>query len=415
MGWLLAALSGSLAGFTYPTVFSGIKIPDLGWMAFFAWVPLFLALRRATPFQAFAKGFFASFFHCGISMYWIYTAMHSFGGLSPGLAVTALVVLFVVLSAYFGMLFGLSQWICKKLGWSPCWVRPWVWVGIEFLRGHLPAGGFPWSQIAYSQGGFLTFIQVSDLFGVYAVTWLLVFSNEVLALLWLRRKEARASAWKPAAFAAGLLLANLAYGVFRLHQAAPESSTLKVGIVQGNIPQDEKWLRSAMRKIIEIYRRGTAGLEAQGATLVIWPEAAWPVELQYDAEEVPYDLGLNQADLLFGAVTASKHRDPLGPDIVFNTALLADAEGRLLDHYHKRHLVPFGEYVPWKKYLFFARKMTAEVGDLQPGLEYRPISYRGAPLGVLICYEDIFPEISRLMTARGARALVDITNDAWYG
>jgi len=326
-------------------------------------------------------------------------------------------VLFVVLSAYFGIIFWISRWICRRKGWSEMWVRPWVWVGVEFLRGHWPAGGFPWSQLGYSQGGFLAFIQVSDLFGVYAVTWLLAFINEALALALERWKNGEgARAWKPLAIAACLFGANLAYGSFRFRQAAPTPSrTLQAGIVQGNIPQEEKWLRSAARKIVEIYRRGTVEVEARGAQLVIWPEASWPLELAYDDEEIPHDLGLSRADLLFGVVSRSRHRDPSGPSTVYNTALLADAGGRVLGYYHKRHLVPFGEYVPWREYLFFARKMTAEVGDLEPGSEYRSIPYQNSPFGVLICYEDIFPEISRRMAAAGAQALINISNDAWYG
>src|SRR5215470_2286613 len=112
MGWLLAALSGILAGFTYPTVFAGHMLPDLGFLAFFCWVPLFWAVRRASPRQAFAKSFFAGLFHYGIAMYWLYTALNNFGGLSPIVSVLMLLLLVAVLSAYFGAIFLVSQWIC---------------------------------------------------------------------------------------------------------------------------------------------------------------------------------------------------------------------------------------------------------------------------------------------------------------
>ncbi len=418
MGWLLAALSGVIAGFTYPTVFAGYMLPDLGWMAFFAWVPLFLAIRSARPRAAFAKSFFAGLFHYGIAMYWLYTAMNSFGGLSPTLSVLALLLLVAVLSAYFGIIFWLSQWICRKNSLAALWVRPFVWVGIEYLRGHVPAGGFPWSQIGYSQGGFLHFIQSADLFGVYGVTWLLVFCNEALAEIVVRwRRGERPRALKTAGIAAVLVLANLAYGRYRIANGlAVPTRTLKVGVVQGNIPQEEKWQRSAAARILETFQSGTTLLEQKGATLILWPEASMPYDLAYDAPEVSYDLGAERADILFGTISRSSQGSERKRDRPYhNTALLVDAGGRLLGYYHKRHLVPFGEYVPWKDFLFFARKMTAQVGEMMPGSDYYPLKYQDSLLGVLICYEDIFPEISRLMVEKGANVLINITNDAWYG
>ncbi|MCC7344285.1 MAG: apolipoprotein N-acyltransferase [Deltaproteobacteria bacterium] len=418
MGWLLAALSGVIAAFTYPTVFAGRMMPELGWMAFFGWVPLFLAIRSARPRAAFARSFFAGLFHYGIAMYWLYTAMNSFGGLSPVVSVLALLLLVAVLSAYFGIIFWISQWLCRKNAWAMLWVRPFVWVGIEYLRGHVPAGGFPWSQIGYSQGGFLHFIQSADLFGVYGVTWLLVFCNEALAEIVVRwRRGERPRALKTAAIAAVLVLANLAYGRYRLDgDTAVPTRTLQVGVVQGNIPQEEKWQRSAAARSLETFQGGALALEQRGAALILWPEASMPYELAYDAPEVAYDLGTQRADILFGTISRSAQSpEPRRDRPYHNTAILADAAGRILGHYHKRHLVPFGEYVPWKDYLFFARKMTAQVGEMMPGSDYYPLKYQDSLLGVLICYEDIFPEISRIMAEKGANVLINITNDAWYG
>jgi len=418
MGWIAAALSGILAGFSYPTVFGGKMLPDLGFLAFFAWVPLFVSIRASRSKGAFAKAFFASLFHYGIGMYWLYTAMHSFGGLSPFLSVLVLLILVVFLSAYFGLIFLVSQWICRHQSWSPLWVRPFVWVAFEFLRGHAPANGFPWSQIGYSQGGFLSFIQVADLFGVYGVTWALVFFNEALARIYLDwRHGKRERATKTAALAAAVFLALLGYGRYRMTDdyTAPTQS-LKVGVVQGNIPQDEKWQLSSAANILGIFQAGTAELEEQGASLILWPEASLPFELHYDQTRLDYDLGLKNADLLFGAISrASQDLGPGHENPYHNTAFLTDSMGDLLGYYHKRHLVPFGEYVPWKNLFFFARKMTAQVGELEPGSDYHPLKYHDSRMAVLICYEDIFPEIARIMAVRGAQVLVNITNDAWYG
>jgi apolipoprotein N-acyltransferase len=418
MGWFLVVLSGVLAGISYPTVFGGFRLADLGFLAFFAWAPLFAAIGEKTPKAALSRGFVAGLFHYGISMYWLYTAMNSFGGISPALTIVALLLLVIVLSAYFSLIFAISQKITRAFGYSSLWVRPLVWVAVEYLRGHLPMGGMPWSQIAYSQGGFLSFIQIADLTGVYGVTGLLVFFNEVVwksAAAWRERRWSAAKL--PLVLGSIALAGNLVYGTYRLRSPVPSPlKEIQVGIVQGNIPQDEKWQRGAARRIISIFQEGTLALEEGGAQLILWPEASWPTELRYDEPYLPFSLGLTKADVLFGAVTRSQgNTEQFSEEPYFNTALLADGENRILDYYHKVHLVPFGEYVPYEKLFFFAKKMTAQVGRLMPGAGYYPMKYRDLLLGVLICYEDIFPEISREMVDKGAQALINITNDAWYG
>jgi apolipoprotein N-acyltransferase len=418
MGWFLAILSGVVAALTYPTRFGGWQLPDLGFLAFVCWVPLFQVLEKASPKRAFALSFVAAFFQYLISKYWLYRAMNTFGGLSPVVSVLVLLFLVLILSAYFGLIFYLSQWVRRQCGIAAIWVRPFFWVGIEYLRTHGPVEGHPWSQIAYSQGGFLTFIQVADLFGVYAVTLLLVLANEGLSA-WISRLRGvnrEALVWRTS-FAVLALGAALAYGGFRLHSTPPQpKAVLKVGVVQGNIPQEEKWDRAQYEKIIETYKAGTRALEARGAQLILWPEASFPVGIDYDGERLPLFLGNRQADLLLGAITRSRHfPGPRSHAPVFNSALLLNSSGEILDYYHKKHLVPLGEYVPYADLLVFAKRLTAEVGNLQAGPSFRPISYRGFPLGVLICYEDIFPNISRIMAEDGALALLNITNDAWYG
>ncbi len=418
MGWLLAILSGILAGISYPTVLGGWRLPDLGFLAFFAWVPLFAAIGMKRPRSTLGLSFLASLVHYSISMYWLYTAMNSFGNMSPALSVLVLFLLVAFLSLEFSLIFWVSQRICLRLNLSHLWVRPVCWIAVEWMRGHLPAGGFPWSQVGYSQGGFLPFIQFADIFGIYGVTFAVVFINEVLWRLYQAWRQKRWSPIKiPAMAAALLMLGSLGYGAFRLRESPPAPlKEIQVGIVQGNIPQDEKWQRGAARRIIQTFLDGTLTLEERGAELVLWPEASWPIELKYDAPRLSFSLPLTKVDLLFGAVTRPvAFPGPRSEEPYYNSAILADAAGNQLDYYHKVHLVPFGEYVPLEKVFFFAEKFTSQIGRLRPGTGFFPMKYREHLLGVLICYEDIFPEISRIMTAKGAQALINITNDAWYG
>ena len=138
MGWLAAILSGIIAGFSYPTVLWGKLLPDLGFLAFFAWIPLFQALRDSSAKRAFALGFVAAFIQYLFSMYWLYTAMNSFGGLSSALSVLVLVLLAIILAAEFGIIFSLSQYLSRSLNLKVYWIRPFVWVALEYARGHQP-------------------------------------------------------------------------------------------------------------------------------------------------------------------------------------------------------------------------------------------------------------------------------------
>jgi apolipoprotein N-acyltransferase len=418
MGWFVAILSGVTAGLAYPTRFDGWFLPDLGFLGFFCWAPLMIAVEGGTLRRAFSLSFIAALFHFAISQFWLYRALHTFGGLSPTTSVAMLSLLLVVLSAYFGVIFLISGFLQRRWGISSLWIRPVVWVAVEYLRHIGPLGGYPWSQLGYTQGGFLPFIQSGDIWGAYGLTFLLVQANELTALAWRRL---RGSELRPARFSillAVLLLAtNISYGYWRFSRPLPSpKQTLKVGVVQGNISQEEKWDRSRMQNIVGIYLEGTKKLEAQGAELILWPEASFPMTVSYDVDKIPFDFGNEKARLLFGAISRSANSPRHGTGAtVFNSGLLINGNSEVEDYYHKRKLVPFGEYIPHQEFFAFARKLTAEVGNLQPGLQYRPISYGADRLGVLVCYEDIFPFIARDMVAQGAASLINITNDAWYG
>ena len=419
MGWFAAVLSGILAGLAYPARFDGTHLPDLGFLGFFCWVPLMVAVTQVSARRAFSLSFVAGIFHFAISQFWLYRALHTFGNLSATVSVAMLGLLIVVLSAYFGLIFFLSAFLQSRWNISSLWTRPLVWVAIEYLRHIGPMGGYPWSQLGYTQGAFLPFIQSAEIWGAYGLTFILVQANELIAMAWRRIRGEWGAYASLASFIVALLLlgANIAYGYWRMGAPlSPVAKMVKVGIVQGDISQEEKWDKSLVQKILGIYVAGTKELEAQGAELILWPEASFPVAVPFDAPGLSFDFGNDKAHLLFGTISRSEKNSSFGSNSsVYNSGILIDGEGRIEDFYHKRKLVPFGEYIPYQDLFFFARKLTAEVGNLAPGEQYRPIRYGDEKLGVLICYEDIFPFIARDMVEQGAEALINITNDAWYG
>ncbi|MCP5468654.1 MAG: apolipoprotein N-acyltransferase [Deltaproteobacteria bacterium] len=419
MGWFLAALSGTLAAFAHVTRFGDWHLPHLNFLAFFCWVPLFIAMSQSSLRRIIALSFVAGFFHYAISQYWLYTAIHNFGGLAKVSSIGVMLLLFVFLSFYFSLIFLISQYLHQKTHLPLLWLRPICWVAIEYLRHNIPANGYPWSHVAYTQSNFLTFIQSSDLLGVYLVTFLLILINELIFLFWLNRKDLKSSSlWKMSVPVLMIVLANFVYGFFSLnfYTAKKPYREFKVGVVQGNIPQDEKWNRAYHRRVLQTYQEGTKTLEQQGAELILWPEASLPISTFYDADRFSIALGNRKAPVLLGAITRSvKSQGPLALRAVYNSAMLIDSKQNILGYYHKSRLVPFGEYVPFKDLLFFARQLTVAVGNMQAGEVHEPIDYQDIPLGILICYEDVFPDIARNSVANGAKVLINMSNDAWYG
>jgi apolipoprotein N-acyltransferase len=193
--------------------------------------------------------------------------------------------------------------------------------------------------------------------------------------------------------------------------------------VQGNVPQAQKWDPATQQATLEVYRTLTADLAARGAEVIVWPETAVPAFFQRDPVARPIVVETAReasVDLVFGAPSAEP-RPPRSaggePRVAYlNSAFVLGPSGAVKARYDKQHLVPFGEYVPLSGLLFFIEKLAHGIGDFEAGRSMPDVSVAGAPVGILICYEAIFPELARsVAVAHGATLLVNITNDAWFG
>jgi apolipoprotein N-acyltransferase len=188
---------------------------------------------------------------------------------------------------------------------------------------------------------------------------------------------------------------------------------VQVAVVQGNIKQGEKWKKEMV--LATIRRYGELTSRVKGAKLIIWPETAAPFlyqrtpDLDAKVQEIARTAG---GYLLFGA--PAYELTPQGESF-YNRAFLLSPEARPAGSYDKAHLVPFGEYVPLKRVLFFVKKMVATAGDFAEGPVGAVVSLPEGNVGPLICFESIFPDLSRAQVKNGARLLVNLTNDAWYG
>lgn len=299
---------------------------------------------------------------------------------------------------------------------------PVLWTCMEYAKSHLLTG-FPWENLAYSQHSFLSIIQIGDITGFYGITFLIVFVNVAIADLISLQKSGsnKKRVWIEVSAAALLFASTYAYGVYRIgsvDESVRKIKTEPVALIQGNIDQSIKWEPSFQDESLRIYldlTRKTSQGTNPSPGLVIWPETATPFYFQDVDDRHREILRLARESrtwLLFGSPSYIPER---GTDYSRNSAFMISPEGSIAGRYDKMHLVPFGEYVPLRKYFPFMSRLVAGVGDFLTGSGFTTLKTDHHRIGVLICYEAIFPEISRAYIQGGADLLVNITNDAWFG
>jgi len=345
--------------------------------------------------------------------------MTQYGGMPLWLSFMVLLLLSVYLGLYTGLFGYLIKLISDKTSIPLPVAAPLLWVSLEFLKAHL-ISGFPWASLGYSQYKFLHIIQISDITGVYGVSFLIVAVNAALFSLFLLRKESvlrnrtRIISISSVVF---LFALSLCYGYYRLSRDYNSTDRgVKIAVAQGNIPQNLKWDSSFKRRTVDIYKRLTNEAAGHNPDLVIWPETAAPFFFQEDSryrDEILDIASAGHTYLLFGnpayEITDNNVQSML------NSAYLISPDRETLARYDKIHLVPFGEYVPLSKILFFIEKITAGTGDFTPGRDYVVMELPQGKFGVVICYEVIFPGLVRKFVLNGAEFMATITNDAWFG
>jgi len=313
------------------------------------------------------------------------------------------------LALYFG-LFGLFiSTFNFKLSTLNFLVIPSAWVLLEYARSHLFTG-FPWALLAYSQYLNLPAIQIADITGAWGVSFLVMLVNALIYSFTANRLPFTVFLKKYFVFILCIIVA-LIYGYYKTYnlQLTTYNSRTKISVIQGNIPQELKWEEDAQDDIVKKYLSISRQAIKDGPDLIIWPEASLPTILEEEPEffEIArWFARKSKMPLLLGSATK---RDSL----YYNSALLVSEKGALLNRYDKLHLVPYGEYIPLRKFFPFL-DVVVPIGDFASGEECTVFETQDK-FSVLICFEDVFPELSRNFVKRGADFLVNITNDAWFG
>ncbi len=404
--------------------------------AWFGFVPVFFALRNKPLKEAFFL-----FFITGIIFWWgtIYWLVH--------VTLIGTILLILYLALYFALFGLIIRPFTRRSSVYGLIFIPAVWVLLEYIRGRLMMSGFPWALLGYSQYLNLPVIQIADITGTWGVSFLIIFVNvAIVEIIWSIKNNFISRLRTVSIFLILVLILTLGYGYYRLH-GRPAGQVggrrIKISVVQGNIPQELKWASHAQTYILDKYAQLTEQAARGNPDLVIWPEAALPAVLEEEPAlfERVTDIAVEtKTPLLLGAVTAQG-------GFYSNSAVLVSSQGKTLQRYHKLHLVPFGEYIPLRKVLSFLETI-APIGEITPGKDYTifklpapPVNPsqksqgfsprdeyilhsaregasafkpRGSTFAVLICFEDLFPELARGFVNKGAGFLVNITNDAWY-
>ncbi len=409
----LAASSGLLLFAAFPK----IGFYPLAWIAL---VPLFLALKGQTVKNGFWLGSISGIVFFAGTIHWLSNSMYHYGGI-PLIPASFTTLLLCTYLSLYPALFGASVVYLRKNRSSLLVIAaPAIWTGLELARTYV-FSGFPWALFGYSQYPALPVIQIADVTGVYGVSFLLVLVNAAIAEFVIDRKR------YSGVIAAVLALAVvLGYGFMRL-KAADGPGAITVSLIQGNIEQDRKWVPKYQAETIAVYERLSEEALKQHPALMIWPETATPF---YFAGNGPSDrtltsnlmafVKMHETPLLFGS--PAYRVKSLRTVTLHNSAFLISGEGEILARYNKLHLVPFGEYVPLKRVLFFTEKIVQAIGDFEPGRDYTVMTVpdgntppRDIRFSTVICYEIIFPDLVRRFVDEGAQVLTTITNDAWFG
>lgn len=372
-------------------------------------VPLFLLFGQP---RAWLLGWLHGIATWFVAMFWLLDTLTTYGAIEGWLAGLLLLGLAAFLGLYHAAFAALGSRLWRRGGLLSLAALPALWVLLEVVRG-VAFSGFPWNLAAYAWTDVPGALRLSAWVGAWGVSYLVVGVSLGLARAVTRRR------WQIAAFAVlvpAVLLpvaGRWAAGEIADRGAGePRSPVRQAVIVQPDTPNQVAFDRDRFESDYARLLALTAEACRPG-TLVLWPEsAAWPMLYGRDPR-LEADLAgftARGCAVLLNSATEDGRRDGR----YFNSALLL-APGRAPERYDKRHLVPFGEYVPLAQVFTFISSLARNAGDFSPAQELRLLDWEGERLGPAICYEVVFASEVAQLTRAGATVLVSMTNDAWYG
>ena len=392
-------------------------------MAWVALAPLLVALQSAAPRDAFLMGLVTGLVYFTGTLYWITNVMAMYGDLPFPVAVLINFLLIAYLSLFPALFAMVVSRLSIVIGARSLLLAPCVWVATELGRMYVMTG-FPWVLLGYSQVTILPIAQFASIAGVFGLSLLVASVSAALAYAALRGRVAPVSGargsvfapYRPLVLVLGLVLAIGSWGAARIRTAAltRAGDPVKVGLIQGNVDQADKWDPARASTIFRQYLDMTRSAIGRGAQLVLWPESSTPFFFEEDrpgAEMVRAVAREARVPILLGSDQIDRSTNPPS---YYNSAFLVRPDGSTGGVYRKMHLVPFGEYVPLKQLLFFASRLVENVSDFSAGDAVVLLPARGHLVSTAICYEIVYPDLVR-KAAASSELITTITNDAWFG
>ncbi len=383
-----------------------------GFIAIIAWVPFYFFLKGKKSGEAFRGGYLVGLLWVGGTIYWI--------GWATGWGLFGILLILPLYCALYAVI---QAWLWKRLGYGSLWTAPFIWTGFECLAstGIL---SFPWNLLGYTQTYTPIMIQYASITGVYGVSFWIVLLNVLIYYL-IRSKDSRRKSLTLLIAIFLLILLPWVHGRFTWNRTEENIEEIKLALIQGNIDPYIKWTPSFIDFNFAVYRRLTWDIADEHPDLIVWPETATPCYLRY--RPVYLDDVKSQIDSLgIPLLTGSPDYEYVGEQSVktYNGALLIRPNHWEIDQYHKMHLVPFSERVPFVDQFPFlydwGRKMDLDIGDFEPGdsvVVFQVMNSQNQPFyfSVVICYESVYPYLVRKFVKKGAQFIVIITNDGWFG
>lgn len=426
--WIFACTSGILQVLCFPK-------PALYLLSWIAVAPLIYAILKcreqdvtsvlaegglflapATAWQGFLLGYTSGIIWYLGTCYWVYFTMHEYGGLGVATSAALLVLYALYLALYhgvFGLLLALTA--ARRNGYSlrALVFAPFIWVAVELARTYLT--GFPWDLLGYTQIDNIPLASIARVTGVYGLSFEIALVNTAVTAAFLvpQRKRALLLA------VSGVVITLLHSG--KLYSPPARPTTQGVTLVQSNVPiLDEPWSldyeEQTLRELAALSVRPKAK-KVDTPGLIVWPESPAPfLTTDLHVRTTLANIARStDSSIIASTIGIRGFGDPSGHRDIYNAASVIARDGAWTYEYDKVHLVPFGEYVPYADLLFFAKKLTKEVGTFSRGMAREPLLIDNNRVGIFICYESIFPNEVRQFASNGAEVFVNISNDGWYG
>ncbi|MGB8521454.1 MAG: apolipoprotein N-acyltransferase [Candidatus Acidiferrales bacterium] len=402
---LLAIGSGVALGLSFPNY-------NLYLLAWIAMGMLVLASAGAPLKEAPLYGFLHGQVFYPVCLPWVDTVMKQYGNIDPWIA-----------AGFVGLIGFIGGLICtifstgvalasRKSKLLACLLAPFLWTSLEYFRTNIPIIGSSWDLSGYPAARSLALLQITSVTGIYGLCFLIAAYGSLLAYAILVKTR---RVWSFAAIVTFVLVVVVIGGPYLVPQATPH---YVAHLVQTNFPQSESypsdWMQIHAGELDELGRISVdAARRVPG--IVIWPEVPAP----FSFEEALFAqraqrIAINSGNYFLVGVLDWK-QDSGGKFLAYNSAVLLNPQGQRVYSYNKIHLLPFGEYVPLRGWLTFAKRLTADISDFTPGSQYTIAQVPQGRFGAFICYEAIFPSEVRRFTAAGAQLLITISNDGWFG